>query len=149
MKAQRLIQMRLIEDVPNSHYDLAVSLQLVGKRARDLSQGECGKAVTARSNAARTDGKWNSLAVRPWWRHRLWSVDFAPQCRWGSSSQMLRSIKALLRFTHEGKAARRVQKINDCHLGSENQAREPRLRCQPASLFSLHAPGLGSRPSQK
>ena len=38
--------MRLIENVPNSHYGLAVSLRLVGKHARDLSQGECGKAVT-------------------------------------------------------------------------------------------------------
>jgi hypothetical protein len=49
MKAKRLIQMRLIEDVPNSHYDFAVSLRLVGKHARDLSQGEHGKAVTATS----------------------------------------------------------------------------------------------------
>jgi hypothetical protein len=47
MKAQCLIQMRLVQDVPNSHYDLAVSLRLVGKHTRDLSQGKYGKAITA------------------------------------------------------------------------------------------------------
>jgi len=41
-KAQRLIQMRLVEYVPNSHYGLAISLRIIGKHARDLSQGERG-----------------------------------------------------------------------------------------------------------
>ena len=53
--------MRLIEDVANSHYDLAVSVQLVGKHARNLSQGEYWKAVAAefheRKNGASTNSR--------------------------------------------------------------------------------------------
>src|SRR3954452_1217353 len=39
--------MRLVEYVPNSHYGLTVSLRIVGKHARDLSQGKRRKRVTA------------------------------------------------------------------------------------------------------
>jgi hypothetical protein len=39
--------MRLVECVPKSHYCVAISLRRVGKHARDLSQRECRKGVTA------------------------------------------------------------------------------------------------------
>jgi hypothetical protein len=46
-KAQGIMQVRIAEYILNSHYRLAGSFRKIGKRARNLSQGKRGKAITA------------------------------------------------------------------------------------------------------
>jgi hypothetical protein len=61
-KAQGIMQVRIVQYVLNSHYRLAGSLRKIGKRARHLSQGKRGKAITAPLQSRQHGWRMDDLA---------------------------------------------------------------------------------------
>jgi len=62
-KAQGCTQMRLIENVPESHYCLTVNLRVVRKQCATSRKANAGRVSLPRSNADRTDVEWTSKSM--------------------------------------------------------------------------------------